>query len=173
MSPTLILAVFAMPQAAPAPPPAIIPTPVPPPVIITTVDTSPRRPDPARPPVPLRIEVRAGDEVIWSDTLRVAWVGRSSYSVTRDEPHTQRCDQGQLYNRARQSLKVSLSLSQWPKQGERLRVNIDWSRPNPEDSCSNNGGSRSVSLEQTVQLPAGATRRIEGDGGLVMTVTRP
>lgn len=175
---TLIL----MANAQAAPPAPVVKPYFPPPVFIPTPTGQPVRPigsadmagyDHHAPPIPLRIEVRSNGNILWSDTLKVGFAGQSSHSISRYEPPDQPCGVRGFRANMQSSLRVDLGFEPGRDAGDKLRANVVWVRPMADQGCERGAGSRSVSLNQIIALEPGATRKIEGDGGLVVTITRP
>ncbi|GAA4041250.1 hypothetical protein GCM10022281_22800 [Sphingomonas rosea] len=154
----LAVAAATQPVAPPAPP-------APPPVIPIPAPPSPVRPDRLlRPPVAVQVRVSGAGRVLFADTLRVGPIG-ANFQQSQREAGEQLCSTGLSTS----SRNLQLSVQPTYDNAERYRVSVSWSRP-VGSGCD--VGSRTASADQSVLLPPGQTVRIEGDGGLLVELTR-
>lgn len=152
-------------EAPPAPMPPIIAIPPAPPSIARS---------PVKPaiPIPVRVRVTAGTQVLFSDTLRVSRVSGASYQQSRSEATETVCPtERYFFSSQRNSLNVNLYLREDSTIGSMLNVSVSWTRPSRGVGCGGEG-SRQVQLTQTVPLAAGQSVTLQGDGGLAVTVSR-
>ena len=152
-------------EAPPAPLPPIIAVPPPAPPIIRSS---------AKPaiPIPVRVRVAAGTQILFSDTMRVSRVSGASYQQSRSEAPEAVCATERYYfSSQRNSLNVNLYLRENSNAGSMLNVSVSWTRPSRGVGCGGEG-SRQVQLTQTVPLAAGQSATLQGDGGLTVTVSR-
>lgn len=161
---------------ATVPPPMIAVAPVPPPPIVTS---SRRGPDGVVvsdvglvPVLPVRIRVTAEGQQLLNDTFRVSRNGGASYQSSRSEAPDSVCP-GQRYygSQERYSLSVNLYLRDDAPTGPAVNVSVRWQRPAKLLTC-NGEGSREVQLTQTVPVAPGQSVTVQGDAGLVVTVSR-
>ena len=123
-------------------------------------------------PIPVRIRVTAGSQLLFSDTMRVSRVSGASYQQSRSEaPETVCPTDRYLFSSQRNSLNVNLYLREDTTAGSMLNVSISWTRPSRGVGCGGEG-SRQVQLTQTVPLAAGQSMTLQGDGGLTVSVSR-
>ncbi len=121
---------------------------------------------------PIAVLVTAGNRVLFSGTLRVASGSGASYSENRSEAPLMTCPTLRPYEATeRSSLSIQMYLRDNSAVGNGVNVSVNWQRPAPGGACGNDG-TRSVQLSQTVQLQPGQNARIEGDAGLVVTLSR-
>ena len=162
---------------ATAPPPVVVTT-SPPPIIEVLPPASPppivRASVPLDPPVvvPVRVRVVAGNRLLFEDTLRVARNASANFSQNRSEAPAKLCasDRYGYGSGQRESLSVQLYLT----EGEGLpavNVTVNWQRPSGTADCGP-GGSRTVSLSDSVPLKAGQTATLRGDAELIVSLSR-
>jgi hypothetical protein len=121
---------------------------------------------------PIAVRVTAGNRILFNDTLRVAEGSGASYSENRSEAAAVTCPAPRPYETSdRSSLSVQLYLRDNRTTGEAVNISVNWQRPAPGSACGDDG-TRSVQLGQTVQLQPGQSATIQGDAGLVVTLTR-
>ena len=150
-------------------PPVIMP---PPPIVTTSRNA--RLPAVPGEIVPVRVRVTAGDRVLLNDVLRLTRYSGASYQESRTEaPHSVCSAPGYYGNGQRSSLNVSLNLQESVERGHAINVRVEWQRPSDSTDPCFGAGSRSISLAQTVALDLGTSQSLRGDGGLVVTVSRP
>lgn len=119
------------------------------------------------------IAVRGAGQPIWSGSLRTAAGGVSGeYSQSKREP-LDPCP-GETSNRypgRQDELRVSFSRSYGSEDNDRFTLSVNWIRP--AGGCAEGfGGSRTVAIQQSFAVAPGETRKLTGDGGLEVTVTR-
>jgi hypothetical protein len=128
-----------------------------------------------RPPLlvtPITVRVTAGNRILFNDTLRVSENSSASYSENRSEAAMVVCPPPRSYESSdRSSLSIQLYLRDNRTTGEAVNISVNWQRPAPGSACGNDG-TRTVQLGQTVPLQPGQSTTIEGDAGLVVTLTR-
>ena len=140
------------------------------PRIVATAAAAQIDAQPANVAVPIGVRVSVGNRILFSDTLRVAPGSGANYSENRSEAAPTSCPALRPYEAVeRSSLSIQLYLRDNPA-GNAVNVSVSWQRPAP-GSCSSDA-TRSVQLGQTVQLAPGQTATIEGDAGLLVTLTR-
>ena len=148
----------------------------------TGIDVAPRivavgavPPFQERPPLlvtPIAVRVTAGNRILFNDTLRVSENSSASYSENRSEAATVACPPPRSHDSSdRSSLSIQLYLRDNRNTGEAVNISVNWQRPAPGSACGNDG-TRTVQLGQTVQLQPGQSATIQGDAGLVVTLTR-
>lgn len=145
--------------------------PPPPPLVLMAPDPSPNRLDYTAIAV-LDVAVTAGRETLWSGPLKVNNSGVSYSESLREaqepcptlpsNPNVRNYD-----NQRRLNIMINRMIS--ADAPDRFSVRIEWTRLVP--AC-NGSGSRSVSLNQQVNLAPGGTARVEGDAGLLVTLKR-
>jgi len=159
----LIAAQVAPPIVAmtpPAPPPVAAATPPAPPIVRSAVAY--RRPGP---PVRVSVRVTDGKDVLISDRL---WVGQLGAGVTQSRREA--LGNGCPESRGTLERNVNFQISPWyAETNNRFRATVRWSRP-ALTGCES--GSRSVAIEQTVELAPGQTVALQGDAGLRVELTR-
>ena len=158
-------------QSASPPPIVAVPSPPAPPVIVPTAPPI-LRSTLRLAPVPVRIRVTAGSQVLFSDTLRVAGFSGASYQQSRSEAPETTCTPERYYGASsRQSLNVNLSQREETTSGPLINVSVSWTRPSQTVGCGGEG-TRQVQLTQTVPIKAGQSITLQGDAGLTVTVSR-
>jgi hypothetical protein len=159
-------------------PPAVTlvaaPAPAPPPVVrgarmgndVIAVDMT------AVPVVPVRVRVVAGGQQLFDDTLRVSRTASASYQESRSEaPETVCAAQRYYSSQERYSFNINLYLRDETPIGPSVNVTVRWQRPSKMPACGGEG-SREVQLTQTVPLAPGQSTTIQGDAGLLVTISR-
>lgn len=122
--------------------------------------------------VPIHVRIAAGNEILFSDTLRVAQNGGANFDQNRSEAPAGPCPANRSYGYGnRQSLRVQLYYLDAAQNGPSVRVTVNWQRPSSTADCSSEG-SRTVAVSETVPLQLGQTASIRGDGGLIVTLSR-
>ena len=123
-------------------------------------------------PIPVRIRVTAGSQVLFSDTLRVGGFSGASYQQSRNEAPETQCGTERYYGGSmRESLNVNLNQREETTAGPLLSVSVSWTRPSRTIGCGGEG-TRQVQLTQSVPLAPGQSVTLQGDGGLTVTVSR-
>ena len=148
----------------PTPPPIIAVAPPAPPIIRSTLTKSV--------PVPVRVRVAVGAQVLFNDTLRVSGIAGASYQESRSEAPETVCPTERYYSASRRdSLNVNLYQREESTAGPLFNVSVSWTRPSRTVGCGGEG-SRQVQLTQTVPLAPGQSVTLQGDAGLSVTVSR-
>ncbi|MCT2400709.1 hypothetical protein [Novosphingobium mangrovi (ex Huang et al. 2023)] len=118
------------------------------------------------------VTVEAGRGALWTGVLKIDNSGASYSESLRDapEPCDDKAGNASASNFSAQR-QFNLSIRRYNRNGapDLFSVNARWTRPIP--FCEGQG-TRSVSLDQQVDLVPGRTVRLTGDGGLVVTITR-
>lgn len=168
----LFFAGSAQPVPAPPAPPPIISVPVAPsPLAVARVAPPIIRSEPA-PAVPIDVRITAGDNLLFSDTLRVARNAGASYSQSRSEASPVLCPGFSGYDRGeRSSLNIQLYWRESGGDGPGVSASVNWQRPQGGTDCAEIG-SRGVQVSQSVRLAPGESAVIRGDAGLVVRLTR-
>jgi hypothetical protein len=152
---------------APAPPPIIVSAPPAPPT--ANYPFSPSRV--AGPAAILDIRIASEGRLLAEDTLRVGPTG-AAITQSRSEAPSANCLVANSYGR---TTGTNFRLQIQPIGGEQQRahynVDVSWSRPGSDDGCVQ-GGNRSVSLQQTVELAPGQEVMLRGDAGLSIRIRR-
>lgn len=161
-------------QTSAPPPITVVPTPPMPPIIAIAPTAPPigRSPQivPAI-PIPVRVRVTAGSQVLFNDTLRVSRNSGASYQESRSEAPETVCPTERYYSASqRLSLNLNLYLRDDTIAGWLVNVSVSWSRPARAVACGE--GTRQVQLTQTVPLAPGQSVTLQGDAGLIVTVSR-
>lgn len=157
-----------------APPPVVGTNSPPPPVMVVNTAPPPALYFPGDSPVspPAVVEVRISGEgaPLWQGVLRVG--PAASYSENRSESRATPCPGVPGYD---QSLRTSLNLnlSHYPRTNGpgQFGITFSWSRPSDARNCQE-GGTRTVQLQQTVELAPGGEAVLRGDGGLTLQLRR-
>lgn len=119
----------------------------------------------------LDLAIMAGREVLWSGAVRVNNSGANYSQSLREaqEPCAGRPADTAFGNSTNQrQLSFSISRSYVRNEVRRFNVRVEWTRVTP--ACEG-GGTRSVRLEQPVDLVPGQTLRLAGDAGLTVAIT--
>ena len=157
----------------------------PPPIVRTTAPPAPPAPPaPALYPRPadrealrpetIELRVMSEEGLIWQGTLRVGPVG-AVISQDRREATAEQCAADVPYSGAGLHTNFSINVSRLYRvtPGGRVlySVSVRWSRPASRDGCMALG-SRTVQLEQRVELEPGREAVLRGDAGLTVTLRR-
>lgn len=149
--------------------------PPPPSVTVVTAPAAPRFVErTADQPVTLfDVAITAGRETLWSDSVRL---GQSGVNYTQslrqaDEacPSRPRASD-EPYRYVENSRQLNFTLSRRSsRETDIYSVSVRWQRPL---SVCEGGGNRGVSVEQQFEIASGQTVRLNGDAGLVVSLTR-
>ena len=143
------------------------------PIVTTSRIARPMAPLPAE-IVPLRVRVTAGDRVLFNDVMRVSRSVGANHNESRSEGGRTICTEPNYYgNSQRYSFTVNLSWQDHMPRGPAVRLDVSWQRPMESSDPCIGDGSRTIGLAQTVPLAQGESYTLRGDGGLVVTVSRP
>ena len=114
------------------------------------------------------VRVLGGDKTLWSGDLSMAnYRGANvTLNVQDVDPRCPIEDRNYAMRRNGVQLRVNPIRQQF---SDRYRINVTWTRPSKD--CAEQG-SRSIGFELQVDLAAGETKTLEGDGGLSVEVTR-
>lgn len=116
------------------------------------------------------VDARAAGELMFSGTLRIAGDVGAYFSQSRNEAAAMLCPPAS--GRTRGQVQSGFNINLYPQRtnvGERIAVNISWQRP-AGSGCDE--GTRTVQVNQTVELPVGGSVLIEGDAGLMVRLRR-
>lgn len=166
----------AMPPAAVAPAAQlIVAPPAPPSPPIVTVIPAPTAHRTSGVPAfraAIDAEVRAGNELLWAGVLHVAPNRAASFSRRQSEA-AESCPDDAYVQQQEDQLTVQIGSARLvgTEAGDAFVVSVRWSRPQP-GNCPYRGSSRTVELNETVTLGAGATTTVRGDAGLVLHLHR-
>lgn len=144
-------------------PPAVAAPPAPPAPPLVRVAS----PFPPRPAVNFRVRVIGGEEVLIDERLRVGGV-----TATINRNHSQALEGDCPDNRGSLNRQISLSIRDdifARNEVDRYRVEVRWVRP-VQLGCD--GGSRTVSLEQSFALRPGQWASFAGDSRLRLELRR-
>ena len=130
----------------------------------------PVAPDPS--PVVYDVKAMAGQETMYSGSMRISRSGRASFAQNFSQSNAPPCAAVHSWEAGEQtSFTLQLVRDQMSTGSEtNLYISADWVRPLSPLTCP--GGSRSASLRQTLELAPHTSRTIRGDAGLEVTVTR-
>ncbi|MBB3695414.1 hypothetical protein [Sphingomonas sp. BK580] len=144
----------------------------PPPVVLYT----PSHGYPSRSASPLEpvrsaifdVEVRGGDQLLWSGPMRVSTQNGASLDHRQSDAPPAQCAASErgYDNSNRQLLSISLSMRDGP--ASLVSARVTWERQLDSTDCR--GGSRTVSFNETFPLEAGSSKTIKADGGLTVTL---
>ena len=122
--------------------------------------------------VPIHIRVTAAGQELLNDTFRVTSNAGATYQLSRSEAPDAVCAGERYYSsQQRYALNMNLYLRDGSAPGTMVNVSVSWQRPSKVPSCGGEG-SRQVQLTQTVPLAPGQSVTIEGDAGLMVTISR-
>ncbi len=147
-------------------------TTTPPPVLVYTPSHGyPSRSSSPREPVRSAIfdvEVRGGDQLLWSGPMRVSTQNGASLDRRQSDAPPEQCAASERgYDTSmRETLSINLSMRDAPAAVVSARAT--WERRLDSSDCR--GGSRTVSFNETFPLEPGKSRTIKADGGLMMIV---
>jgi len=156
-------------------PPAIVAVPSfpPPPVIVALPGQSPQ--DEARlRGTPHRIEVRlsAGRETIWQGSMLVSMRQGAQVTYSKSEASQPLCPEDlNAYELVQSGVSINVRPTGERTLANRYALDIRWMRPAEQRGCGTSG-TRAVDVDQIVVLPLGETVTVNGDGGLLIQVTR-
>lgn len=124
------------------------------------------------PAMPVHVRVTAAGRELLNDTFRVAPSAGATYQESRSEAPEAVCAGERYYSsQERYGLNVNLYVSDNSSPQMRLNLTVSWQRPSKSPGCDG-AGTRQVQLTQTVPLAPGQTVTLEGDAGLVVTLSR-
>ena len=124
------------------------------------------------PAIPVHVRVVAGGQQLFNDTFRVSRTAGASYQESRSEaPETVCATQRYYGSQQRYSLNINLYLRDDTSSGPAVNLTVSWQRPSKVLACGGEG-SRQVQLTQTVPLAPGQSTTVQGDAGLVVTISR-
>jgi uncharacterized membrane protein len=162
--------------AAPATAPAAILSPPPPPLTIVMESPAPPRIIERTSDQPLAlfdVAIMAGRDPLWSDSVRVGQAGvnytqslRQADEICPGRPRSS--DEAYRYVESSRQLNFSLS-RRGSREVDSFSVNVRWQRP---VSACEGGGNRGVTVEQQMEIAPGQTVRLNGDAGLIVSLTR-
>ena len=145
-----------------APPAVAVPTPPAPPTPL--IRTSPF---PPRPVATFRVRVLGGDEVLVDERLRV---GNTSATINRSQTQALEGNCPAHLGSISQLLSLSIRDDVIARiEPDRYRVELRWQRP-VQQGCD--GGTRTVSIDQSFALRPGQSASFTGDGGLRLELRR-
>ncbi len=130
------------------------------------------------PPVPIAMEVRLRNDLLWSGVLRVSERNGARFSQSLSDAPDRPCDNDEVIrfaDRMQSSLNISAtrmrtrSSDDGADRDQNFVIRVE-SVSAVRDSCA--PASRSVGLSETISLQPGASRTLSSDGGLVVTVRR-
>jgi hypothetical protein len=165
---SLLLAGQSAPMATPfiAPPPIMVTNSAPP--MANPILAAPDLP--ASPPVLVDIRVDGEGATLWQGSLRVG--PSASYSENRSESRERPCSPYLSYDQGlRSSLMLNLTNYVTRERPNQFSVSVSWNRPATPEACGE-PGSRSVQLQQSIELAPGAEAVLHGDGGLAVRLRR-
>jgi len=147
--------------------------PVPPPIHAVSDYPRATRATPL-PPVQFEVEVRSGNDILWSGPMRVAESLPANFNRQKLDAPDVACPPYAGRNGQRSSLSVSLSTSGRAVPDQRFALRVTWERPSlgAERSCEPQQGTRTVGLNQSFDLAPGQSTTITGDGGFSITIRR-
>jgi len=148
--------------------PAVVAAPTAP---VVLAPASPGRP--IGPPVTFDVDVRLGNEILWSGPMRVSQGAQAQFTRNKsDAPAVQCADTAFRYGNDVTTLSVRLSRQGSQPGEDRFQLTANWSRPGAENGCPNETGTRTIGLTQTFLLAANGELTVTGDGGLSVRLRR-
>ena len=177
LSTTLVaLATVAAAPAAVSPPAGG--TPPPPLVAPPPTERGLIRPVPPRVPAvnqKIDVSITANQQLLWKGQLGMSSRGNASFNQNRQESFVCGDEPNNSRNRLSESLQFSIRANPMFRQDETHSVSVDWKRPlfraGDDAICEQEAGHRSIGIQQSVRLQHGKTVKLQGDGGLVVTLT--
>lgn len=164
----MIMALALLMQGAPAEPAAL------PPPTITVVPTivaplaPPRANDPA---FPLKVKITAGKQVLFEDSLLVDALNGASVTQSRSEAAPESCPNEYRYCGTPTTGLTFRANQRRGGNNALLGVTVNWSRRTQPATCTSYG-TRTIMINQTVELAPGKSVRVEGDAGLIVELSR-
>lgn len=168
---TALVAITILAAAAPATPQVNVPPPpaAPPPVVVQAPGLR-RTPDLS--PVLFDVSITAGRDTLWSGSVRVGQTGanysqslRQADEVCPDRPRSS----DDSYRSVENARQLNFNLMRRGGREESYSVSVRWQRP---IAACEGGGNRGVSIDQQIDITPGQTLRLNGDAGLVVSLTR-
>ena len=121
----------------------------------------------------LHVDVAGDGQTLWSGLLTVGdKYGSASFSQSINEyakPCPGRAPGSEMPSQNYQ-LRFSISRHNWQTEADSFRVTTNWTQP--LDACRGEG-TNEVGVTRIIDIAPGGTVTIEGEGGLVVRVTRP
>jgi hypothetical protein len=131
-----------------------------------------RYPGTPSPAAVLDIRVSSEGGVLLEDSLRVGPQGGASVTQSRSEAAAAGCAPPLSYER---SIGTNFRLNVQPTGGTaaraHYRVDVSWTRPGSGQGCTQDG-SRTATLQQSVDLASGQEVTLRGDAGLTVRIRR-
>lgn len=161
-------------QSSSPAPITVVPTPPMPPIVAIAPIAPPivRNSLTLAVPMPVRVRVTAGAQVLFNDTLRVSRISGARYEESRSEAPETACPSERYFSSSqRYSLNVNLYLRDDSTVGSLVNVSVSWQRPSRAVGCGGEG-TRQVQLTQTVPLAPGQSVTLQGDAGLSVALSR-
>lgn len=153
------------PVNVPPPPVSLVMEPPAPPRIVERTSDQPL--------VLFDVAITAGRDTLWSDSVRVGQAGvnytqslRQADEICPGRPRSS--DEAYRYVESSRQLNFSLS-RRGSREVDSFSVNVRWQRP---VSACEGGGNRGVTVEQQMEIAPGQTVRLNGDAGLIVSLTR-
>lgn len=149
--------------------------PPPPPVTIVTAPAAPRLVERTsdQPLTLFDVAITAGRETLWSDSVRL---GQQGVNYTQSLRQADEACPGrprfsdESYRYVENSRQLNFTLSRrGSRETDVYSVSVRWQRPL---STCEGGGNRGVSVDQQFDIAPGQTVRLNGDAGLVVSLTR-
>lgn len=126
------------------------------------------------PPETISVLIQANSKELWSGSLRLGGdYGSASFSFSKNqypEPCPGKPAGGSEIWSSGFSVDLSISRENATEFPDRYVVSANWTQP--LTACQGQGGN-SVGFNRSVEIPAGRPLRIDGSGGLAVTLTRP
>ena len=124
------------------------------------------------PPVLFDIEVTGNEQLLWRGSLRASARAAASYAHQREEAEPANCPVQERWNRSgRTSLELKVVMRDVRPGNEKLAVDVEWVRPSSQTGC-NDAGSRTVKLQETVDITDRQDLVVRGDAGLTVRLKR-
>jgi hypothetical protein len=123
-------------------------------------------------PYIVEVDASAGGRPLWHGNLRISERTGASFQRTLSEapPETCAASSGMSYPGFRDSFSVNINPSSEERGIQRQNVRVEWQRPS--EDCAGGSIQRTVQVSGIVQLIPGKPATVQGDGGLVVRLTR-
>ncbi|WP_394647998.1 hypothetical protein [uncultured Sphingomonas sp.] len=114
------------------------------------------------------VEVRGGNQLLWSGAMRVSTDAGASIDRRQSDAPAERCPSAERGYGSSERDALSLSLSMRDSTAMVVAVRGSWERRVDGGACE--GGTRTISFSDTVPIAPGSVTMIKGDGGLTVTL---
>jgi hypothetical protein len=114
------------------------------------------------------VEVRGGDQLLWSGQMRVSTQNGASLDRRQSDAPPEQCAFSERGYDSTMRERLSINLSMRDAPAALVSARATWERRPDSTDCR--GNSRAVSFNETFPLESGKSKTIKADGGLMVIV---